>query len=222
MVNSSVLSVSPELLGVAVLPVGSAGRSLLHGLVSLLVHASGLLAGGGETAELSVTVLGADDPIDAWVAADGLVGWVHKDDLKELEGSILTNPVGVKDTHVAALAGDALLSNGLVSALGLDLLDATRVSGLTEDLTLGDVSLTATSTDADTVDDVALLGLVTDLACLIGTGWARALVDDRHLTVLPGADSHHEADDIALLLSPKLFKVLVCSHLIATYVITCL
>ena len=56
--HSSVGSVSPELLGVAVLPVGSAGRSLLHGLVSLLVHASGLLAGGGETSALSVVVLG--------------------------------------------------------------------------------------------------------------------------------------------------------------------
>jgi len=207
-----VLSVSPELLCVSVLPVGSAGWSLLHGLVSLLVHASGLLAGGGETAELSMVVLARDDPIDAWVASDSLVRWVHEDDFKELEAGILAHPVGVKDAHVAALAGDTLLSDGLVSALGLDLLDATGVAGLTEDLTLGDVSLAATSADADTVDDVALLGLVADLACLVGAGWAVALVDNRHLTVLPGADSHDEAADITLLLSPKLFKVLVCSH----------
>ena len=68
------LSISPELLGVSVLPVASAGRSLLHGLVSLLVHASSLLAGGSETSALSVLVLGSADPVDAWVSADGLVG----------------------------------------------------------------------------------------------------------------------------------------------------
>ena len=208
------LSVSPELLGVPVLPVGSARWSLLHGLVSSLVHASGLLAGGGETAELSMVVLGGDDPVDTWVASDGLVGWVHEDDLKELEAGILTNPVGVEDAHVAAFTGDALFSDRLVSALGLDLLYATGVSGLTEDLTLGDVSLAATSADADTVDDVALLGLVTYLSSLISAGRSGALVDDGKLTELPGADSHDESADIALLLSPKLFEVFVCSHLL--------
>ena len=217
MVRNSVLSVSPELLGVPVLPVGSAGWSLLHGLVSLLVHASGLLAGGGETAELSMVVLGGDDPIDAWVASDSLVGWVHEDDLKELETGILTNPVRVEDAHVAAFTGDALFSDRLVSALGLDLLNATRVSGLTEDLTLGDVSLAATSADADAVDDVTLLGLVSNASCLLGARGACAVVDDGKLTIFPGADSHDESADITLLLSPKLFEILVGSHSSATY-----
>ena len=196
------LSISPELLGVSVFPVGSAGRSLLHGLVSLLVHASGLLAGGGQTAELSVSVLAGDDPIDARVASDCLVGWVHKDDFKEFETGILTNPVGVENAHVGALAGNTLFGDGLVGTLGLDLLDATRVSGLTEDLSLCDVPLAATSADSDTVDNVSLLGLVTDLACLVHTGRTGALVDNRHLSVLPGADSHDKAADITLLLSP--------------------
>ena len=155
-VEHSVLSVSPELLGVPILPVGPARRSLLHGLVASLVHASGLLARGGQTAKLSVIVLRGDDPVDARVPSDGLVRWVHEDHLKELEASILANPVRVEDTHVAAFAGDALLSDRFVGALGLDLLNATGVSGLTVDLTLGDVSLAATSANADTVDDVAL------------------------------------------------------------------
>jgi len=192
----SVLSVSPELLGVAVLPVASAGRSLLHGLVSLLVHASGLLAGGGESTELSMLVLGGDDPIDAGISADSLVGWVDHDDFVEFEGSILTNPVGVEASHVGALAGNALFGNGLVSSSGLDLLDSTRVSGLTVDATLGDVALTSTSADSDTVDDVSLLGLVTDLACLIGAGGSGALVDNSHLSVFPGADSHDKSADV--------------------------
>ena len=165
MLSCSVGSVSPELLGVAVLPVGSAGRSLLHGLVSTLVHASGLLAGGGETSALSVVVLGGHDPVNAGVAADGLVGWVHHDDLKELEGGILTNPVGVEDTEVGALAANTLFGDGLVGTLSLDLLDSTGVAGLSVDATFGNVSLAAASADADAVDDVALLGLEAELAC---------------------------------------------------------
>ena len=109
MVRNSVLSVSPELLGVPVLPVGSARWSLLHGLVSSLVHASGLLARGGQTAKLSVIVLRGDDPVDAWVPSDGLVRWVHEDHLKELEASILANPVGVEDTESLESAANTFL-----------------------------------------------------------------------------------------------------------------
>ncbi len=207
----SVLSVSPELLGVSVLPVGADGGSLLDGLVSLLVHASSLLAGGGEAAHLAVLHLSRADPVDAWVAADGLVGWVNEDDFKELEASVLTNPVGVEHAHVRALAADSLLSDGLEGTGSLQLAD-TEVSGLTADSTLGHVSLTATSSDADAVDNVALLGLVSETACLIRAGGARASGDNVHLTVLPGANTHDESADVTLLLSPKLLKVLVGSH----------
>jgi len=207
-----VLAVPPELLGVPVLPVGAARRSLLHGLVSLLVHASGLLAGGGESAHLTVLHLDGADPIDAGVTADGLVGWVDEDDLVELEAGILTNPVRVEGAQVRALAGDALLSNRLVSAASLDLGDATRVSGLTVDATLGGVTLAATTTDADTVDDVSLLRLVTNSSRFLRARRSLALLDDGKLTELPGAHTHDEADDFALLLSPKLFEIFVGSH----------
>ena len=194
--GSSVGSVSPELLGVTVLPVASSGRSLLHGLVTLLVHASGLLAGGGETALLSMSVLGGDNPVDAGIATDGLVGWVDHDDFKELEGGVLTAPVSIEHAEVAALAGNTLLGVGLVTALSLDLLDTTRVSGLTVDATLGGLSLTATSADADTVDNVSLLCLVAHLSRLIGAGGSAALVDSGKLTVLPGSDSENESAEI--------------------------
>merc|ERR1719210_1736622 len=203
----SVLSVSPELLGVSVLPVGADGGSLLNGLVSLLVHATGLLAGGGETAHLSVLHLLAADPVDTWVAADGFVGWVDEDDLEELEAGVLAHPVGVEHAHVRALAANALLSDGPEGTGGLELAD-TEVSGLTADGTLGHVSLAATSSDADAVAHVALLGLVSEAAGLVGAGRARASGDHVKLTVLPGADTHDEAADVTLLLSPKLLKVL--------------
>ena len=208
------LAVSPELLGVSVLPVGAARGSLLKSLVSLLVHASGLLTGGGKTAVLSVLVLAGADPVDARVSADGLVRCVNHDDLVVLETGILTNPVRVEDAEVGALASNTLLSNGLVSAGGLDLGDSARVSGLTVDATLGGVSLAATSADADTVNDVALLGLEANTAGLLGTRGSLALVDDGKLTVFPSAHTHDKADDFTLLLSPQLFKVLVSSHFV--------
>lgn len=45
--------------------------------------------------------------------------------------------------------------------------------------------LAVTATDADTVDNVALLGLVAKAAGLVGTRWARGAVDDVQLAVLP-------------------------------------
>merc|ERR1711957_435231 len=66
----SVLSVSPELLGVSTSPRGSDGRSLLGGDGSLLEETSGLLAGGGLSSELSVGHLAGADPVDARVVAD--------------------------------------------------------------------------------------------------------------------------------------------------------
>ena len=206
------LSVSPPLLGVSLLPVASSGWSLLHSLVALLGEASVLLAGSSKSTELSVVLLGRADPVDAWVSCDGLVGWVHKDHLVELEGSILSHPVGVEDTEVGGLASDTGLSGGLVRSSGLELAD-THVSWLSVNASLGDVSLTASSSDAGSEDHVSLLGLVTELAGSLWSGWTRASVDSWKLSELPGSHSEDESNEIGLLLSPQLFKVLVGSHL---------
>ena len=205
------LSVSPPLLGVSVPPARSDRWSLLLSLVTLLEETSGLLSSGGESTELSVSLLGGDDPVDAWVSSDGLVGWIDKDDFVELEGGVLTNPVGVENTEVGALASNSLLSNRLVSDGLLQLAD-THVSWLSVDASLGDVSLTATSADTGSVDDESLLSLVSELACLLWSGWTAALVDGSELSKLPGTHSKHEADKVGLLLSPKLLEVFVGSH----------
>lgn len=54
-------------------------------------------------------------------------------------------------------------------------------------LTLGHLFLAVTPPDTDTVDNVALLGLVTQAASLVGAGRAGCAVDDVQLTVLPAA-----------------------------------
>ena len=208
----SVGSVSPEDLSVSSLPVGTAGGSCLGGEVALSLHTSGLLAGGGKSSLLAVVVLAADNPVDLGVAADGVVLGVHKDDFVELVGSILTNPVGAKDAEVGALAANSHLSECLVG-LGLLELADTVVPGLTEDFAFADISLTATASNTDAVDDVALGSLVTKSAGLVESGRTSAPVDHGQLSVLPTSDSEHESDQVGLLLLPKFFKILVGSHL---------
>lgn len=122
------LSVALEVEGVVTLP-GLAATS--GGLVEAvtLAETTGLLAGGGETAALTVLVDRGDDPVDAGVASDGLVLRVDGNDLVVLVGRVLVDPVGVQDAQVGATAADALLSSRLERALVLQLVD-TLVRGL--------------------------------------------------------------------------------------------
>jgi hypothetical protein len=70
-----------------------------------------------------------DDPVDAGVAADGLVLGVDEDDLVVLVGRVLVDPVRVEDAEVGAAAADALLGSGLERTLVLELVH-TLVGGL--------------------------------------------------------------------------------------------
>ena len=62
-------------------------------------------------------------------------------------------------------------------------------NGLTVGGTLGHWPLTTTAADTHTVDDIALLGLVSKAAGLVGAARARRAVDDVELAVLPAAAS---------------------------------
>ena len=101
------------------------------GVVVLVTTAetTALLAGGGKTTGLAVLVDGGDDPVDAGIAADGLVLGVDKDDLVVLVGRVLVDPVRVENAQVGAAATDTLLSGALEGALVLELVD-TLVGGL--------------------------------------------------------------------------------------------
>ena len=153
-------------------------------LVALSLEASVLDASSGEAASFSALVLGGSDPVNSGVSGDGLVVGVDKDDLVELEGSVLADPVGVEDSQVSAASSNSVLSSSSVRSVGLELVD-TLVNGLSVDNTLGDGSLAATSSDSDSVNHVALLGLVAELSGLIGAAGSVALVNDGELSVLP-------------------------------------
>ena len=109
---------------------------------------------------------GISDPINAWVSADGLVEWINEDDFVEFESGILTNPVRVENSQVSASASNTLFSNRLVCSCSL-LLSDTLVTGLSEDATLTDVSLTTSSSDTGSVNDETLLGFVSKSASLL-------------------------------------------------------
>jgi hypothetical protein len=101
------------------------------GVVELVstTETTALLAGGGETAALAVLVDGLDDPVDARIAADGLVLRVDEDDFVVLVRRVLVDPVRVEHAQIGAAAADTLLGGGLERTLVLELVD-TLVGGL--------------------------------------------------------------------------------------------
>jgi hypothetical protein len=134
---------------------------------------------------------------------------LDEDDLVVLVDSVLVDPVRVQDPQVGTSTTDTLLSGGLEASLELEVVD-TLPNGLTvggtcssashishpmltlrnshNRLTLGSGSLPVTPPDPDSVDDVSLLGLVTQPPGLVGPGRPGSPVDDRELTVLPTTD----------------------------------
>lgn len=179
-----------------------------------LVDTSVLLADGSKTSRLSVLVDGVADPVDSGIVSDGNVVGVDKDDLKVLVGRVLVNPVRVEDSEVASSSANTLLSNSSQRSLQLELVD-TLVGGLTVSGTLLGRSLSVTSSDSDSVDDKALLGLVAESSSLVGSRGSRSSVDTGLLSVLPASDSEQESEHVRLLLSVDLLEVLVSSHCVS-------
>jgi len=177
-----------------------------------LAQATGLLASCGKAARFAVLVNWVDDPVDAGISADSLVLRVNKDDFVVLVGRVLVDPVGVEDPKVGATTTDTLFSGGLEGSLVLELVH-TLVGGFAISSTLWHRSLATSTSDTDTVDHVALLGLVTQTTGLVWSGRSRCAVDDIQLSELPAADSEKESKDIGLLLLVKFFDVLEGTHL---------
>lgn len=177
-------------------------------LGSSAVLSTGFASGGGESTQLTVLVDGVHDPVDAGVVTDGSMSNVDQDDLVELVGGVLVDPVGVEHTEVSASLGGSLLGLGAQRTLPLELVN-TLSGGLSVDNTLGGRSLSSSSSHTDSVDHISLLGLVSETAGLVRSGGARSTVDSVQLSVLPAANTQNETQNIALLLAPKFFQVFV-------------
>ena len=154
---------------------------------------------------------GVADPVDLGVVSDGLVGGIDEDDFVVFIGGVLSNPVGVEDSEASDLSADSFFGDGSQVSGELEL-DDTLVGGLTADDTLSDGLLSASSSDSDSVDDVTLLGLISESSGLIGSGRSGASVDGRELSVFPSSKTENKVQDVGLLLLPKLFKIFVGTH----------
>lgn len=104
------------------------------------------------------------------------------------------------------------LSNVLQLAVRLELVDSVAL-GLAIGASLGDGAFAATATNTDAVDDVALLGAVSQTTRLVGAAGTRAAVQLGELTILPDADTQQVAHHLALLLPVQLLHVTVRTHL---------
>jgi hypothetical protein len=109
---------------------------------------------------------------------------VDKDDFVVLVNTILVHPVRVEYPQIAAPLSNTLLSSTPQSTLELEVVD-TLADGFTEGSTLSDRLFAVTAAHTDTVDDIALLGLVAKAASLVGARRAGCAVDNVQLTILP-------------------------------------
>ncbi len=206
------LSVSAHALGVASLPGGSVRTTDgVVGAVTLDSEATVLSTSRGEASSLTVLVDRVNDPVNARIVSDGNVLRINKDDLKVLVGGILVNPVRVQHSQVVAVAASTLLSHTSQVADEFQLVD-TLVLGLTVNNTFVVRSLATTSANSNTVDDIALLGFVTQFVGLVGSSGASNTLNLLCLAVLPSSNTEQKAQNITLLLSPDLLKVFVSSH----------
>lgn len=73
-------------------------------------------------------------------------------------------------------------------------------------------SLSTSSSDSNSVDNIAVFGFVAEFSSLVGSSGVVNSSDDWELSVFPGSDSHKESHNITLLLSPEFFQILVDTH----------
>lgn len=93
----------------------------------------------------------------------------------------MSNPVGVQNSEVTANASSAFFGNSAVRSLVLQAVD-TMGLGLAVSNTLRNGSLSATTANADTVDNVSLLGLVAQSSSLVGASGVAGTVDGGELS----------------------------------------
>lgn len=128
-----------------------------------------LLPDAGETASFPTLVHGLGNPVDPGVPTDHFVIGINKDDLVVFVHAILVYPVRVQYSQVTTAPSNTFFRNTPQPSLGLEVVHALTY-GFAIGRTLRDVLLAVTPADPDTVDNVSLLGLVSQPAGLV---WAR-------------------------------------------------
>jgi len=202
------LTVAAEAESIVPLPGGQLGGVVVAVAFS---EPTILFSNAGETASLPALVHRLGDPVDPRVAANGLMIGVNEDDLVIFVDTVLVDPVRVQDSEVTTTPADALFRNTPQSSLGFEVVH-TLMDGFTIGGTLRYMLLAVTPADPDTVDNVSLLGFISQPAGLVWARWARSPVDNLQLTILPASDAKEESEDIRLFLFVEFADVLVRAH----------
>lgn len=132
-----------------------------------LAKATTLAACRSQPTHLPVLVDGLGDPLGVRVSSDSFVEWINEDHLKKLVCRIFTNPVSVQDSQSPTVTPRSFLSHRLQAPCKLELVN-TMMDGLAVGRTLRHRALAATAAHTNPVDDITLLGLVAQPACLVG------------------------------------------------------
>jgi len=168
------LTVATEAESVVPLPSGRLGGVVVAAAFS---KTAVLFSNTGEATSLPALVHRLGDPVDPRVAAYTLVVWINEDDLVIFVDTVLVNPVRVQYPQVTTAPTNPLFRDAPQSSLGLEVVH-TLVDGFSIGGTLGNVLLAVTPADTDAVDNVSLLGFVSQPAGLVWARWARSPVDN--------------------------------------------
>jgi len=139
------------------------------------------------------------DPVDSRITSDSLVERIDEDDFIVLECGVLIDPIRVENSQVSAFSSDSFFGNTSDVSSEFELVDS-LILGLSHGLSLSDGSLSASSSDSDSVDDESLFGLVSQSSSLVWSGGSSYSVDGGKLSIFETSDSEDESDDIRLFL----------------------
>lgn len=100
-----------HLHSVGALPAGTARSTNRLAVAMALSKTSGLAIGRGEATHFTVLGDWLADPLDFWITTNGLVEWIHADDLVVLVRRVLGHPVAVQHTQCLAATSNTFLFN---------------------------------------------------------------------------------------------------------------
>jgi len=172
------LPVATERKGVVALPDVTTTRTSLVETVTLAPETTVLPSSRSKTTDLTVLHDRITDPVDLRITTDGRMRRIYHDNFKELEGTILSDRIRVENTKVHATGSSTHLSNG-TKVVRAGHAEDPFVTGLTPDNSTMCRTSTTTTTYADTIDNITLLGLVTEHTCLVRTSRTSSTVNSR-------------------------------------------
>jgi len=170
------------------------------------------LTSAGQASQLPVLLCRRTNPIHFRVSSDRFVERIDTNHLEVFEARVLCHPIRAQHSQrFSHSSADPLFGDRLMVAARLQFIHAV-VLRLTISGTFGHLLLTATASDADSVDNESLFGSISKTSGLLCAGRTGTPMDDIKLSVLPTPQPQQESHHIRLLVAPDLLDVLIGTH----------